>query len=120
MMINMETILAQPDGTCCTECGLTSHAQALDQPALETTGRLLEALADPVRLGIVELLSKHDRMCVCDIGTAFEVEQPTISHHLKILRVAGLVDVVRRGQWAYYGLQRDVLKRAVWSLVRLL
>jgi ArsR family transcriptional regulator len=116
----MTTALARTSASCCAQCGLTTHAGVLDHPALETTGRMLEALADPVRLGIVELLSEHDRMCVCDIGTAFEVEQPTISHHLKILREAGLVDVVRRGPWAYYGLRRDALKQAVQDLVRLL
>jgi DNA-binding transcriptional ArsR family regulator len=116
----METTTARPNGSCCAQCGLLTHAGVLDHPALEATGHALEALADPVRLGIIELLSKHDRMCVCDLGTAFEVEQPTISHHLKILRETGLVDVVRRGPWAYYGLRRDVLKQTVQDLLRLL
>jgi ArsR family transcriptional regulator len=81
---------------------------------------LLEALGDPVRLGIVEILSKHDRLCVCDLAEAFPVGQPTTSHHLRVLREADLVDVVRRGQWAYYGLKREPLKRLVQELVRLL
>lgn len=104
----------------CTQCGLNSHEGALDHAALAATGKSLEALADPIRLGILELLSRHDRMCVCDLVTAFTVEQPTVSHHLKVLREAGFVDVVRRGPWAYYGLRRDVLKRAVQRLVGLL
>jgi ArsR family transcriptional regulator len=104
----------------CAQCGLVSHAGALDYAALVAAGKSLEALADPIRLGIVELLSRHDRMCVCDIVTAFPVEQPTVSHHLKVLREAGLVDVVRRGPWAYYGLRRDSLKRAIQGLVGLL
>lgn len=104
----------------CDQCGLTSHAGALDYAALTAAGKSLEALADPIRLGIIELLSRHDRMCVCDIVTAFTVEQPTVSHHLKVLREAGLVDVVRRGPWAFYGLRRGVLKRAIQRLVDLL
>lgn len=87
---------------------------------MRARGEVLAALADPIRLGIVELLSKHDRLCVCHLNEAFPVEQPTISHHLRLLREVELVDVVRRGQWAYYGLRRDVLKRAAQDLVNLL
>jgi ArsR family transcriptional regulator len=105
---------------CCPECGSKSHAEAIDHRAIETHGPLLAALGDPIRLGIVELLSRHDRLCVCDIAEAFPVEQPTISHHLRVLREAELVDVVRQGHWAYYGLRRDVLKRAAAHLVELL
>lgn len=105
---------------CCPQCGHTSHAEALDHEAVEAGGTLLAALGDPIRLGIIELLSKHDRMCVCDIVEAFPVEQPTVSHHLRVLREAELVDVIRQGHWAYYGLRRDVLKRAAAHLVNLL
>jgi len=70
--------------------------------------------------GHPELLSRHDRLCVCHINEAFPVEQSTISHHLRLLREAGLVDVARRGQWAYYGLRRDTLKRVAQDLVNLL
>jgi len=104
----------------CRQCGLPSHADAVDQAEVETTAVLLAALADPVRLGIVQLLASHDRLCVCEIAPAFVVGQPTISHHLKILREAGLVDVVRRGQWAYYGLRRDAMKRIAQQFVGLL
>jgi ArsR family transcriptional regulator len=105
---------------CCPQCGASSHAETIDQAAVEAGGTLLAALGDPIRLGILQLLSRHDRMCVCDIAEAFPVEQPTVSHHLRVLREAGLVDVVRQGHWAYYGLRRDVLKRAVAQLVGLL
>jgi ArsR family transcriptional regulator len=105
---------------CCPECGCASHADAIDRRAVSAASRLLEALSDPIRLGIVHLLARHDRMCVCDIVEAFPVEQPTISHHLRLLRESGLVDVERRGHWAYYGLRRDALKQAAHSLVDLL
>ena len=104
----------------CPQCGCASHADAIDHEAVKTTGGLLAALGDPIRLGIVELLSRHDRLCVCEIVEAFPVEQQTISHHLRLLREAGLVDVVRRGHWAYYGLRREAMKRLAQELVRLL
>jgi ArsR family transcriptional regulator len=104
----------------CPQCGGRDHAEAVDRAAVERTAMPLAALGDPVRLGIVLLLSKHDRLCVCDIAAAFPVGQPTVSHHLRVLREAALVDVVRRGRWAYYGLRRDVLKGMVGEMVALL
>lgn len=63
----------------------------------------LKALADPTRLAIFRLIAaQEDPICVCDIVDRFEVSQPTISHHLKVLREAGLISVSRRGVWAYY------------------
>ena len=62
------------------------------------------ALADPTRVGIVNALSAADEVCVCNLTAAFHLSQPTISHHLGILRKAGLVDATRRGTWAYYRL----------------
>jgi len=59
-------------------------------------------------------------MCVCDIAEAFPVGQPTISHHLRLLREAGLVDCVREGHWAYYWVRRETLKRAVQEMLRFL
>ncbi len=117
MATNLETSIR---AKCCPQCGRASHADALDQDAVKESSDLLIALSDPVRLGIVQLLARHDRMCVCDIVEAFAVEQPTVSHHLRLLREAGLVDVERRGHWAFYGLKRDVLKRLARDLVELL
>ena len=66
--------------------------------------RIFKALGDPVRLRILSLVASHDggECCVCDISPGFEVSQPTISHHLKTLREAGLLDCERRGTWVYY------------------
>ena len=63
----------------------------------------LQALGDPVRLQLVDVLRKHaGKVCVCELVPLFEISQPTLSHHLKKLRDAGIVDSERRGLWAYY------------------
>ncbi len=75
--------------------------------------RLLKALADPTRLRILSLLSRHEgEVCVFEIVESFTLEQPSISHHLRILRDAGLVDCRKKGLWAYYYVRRDALSRA--------
>ncbi|MFL5658158.1 MAG: ArsR/SmtB family transcription factor [Ktedonobacteraceae bacterium] len=75
--------------------------------------RLLKALADPTRLRILSLLSRHEgEVCVFEIVESFTLEQPTISHHLRILRDAGLVDCRKKGLWAYYYVRREALARA--------
>jgi ArsR family transcriptional regulator, arsenate/arsenite/antimonite-responsive transcriptional repressor len=68
-----------------------------------------KALADPTRVAIVNRLASADEVCVCDLNSAFDLSQPTISHHLKILREAGLVDATRRGTWAYYRLVPEAI-----------
>ncbi len=62
-----------------------------------------KALGDPVRLQLVDVLRKHaGKVCVCELVPLFDISQPTLSHHLKKLREAGIVDSERRGLWAYY------------------
>ena len=73
--------------------------------------RLLAALADPTRLAIVRQLASDGETCACDFTEACEVGQPTVSHHLRVLREAGVVTSERRGQWIFYGLARDVAGR---------
>ena len=68
-----------------------------------------KALADPTRVAIINSLSASDEVCVCNLTETFELSQPTISHHLRILREAGLVEASRRGTWAYYRLVPDAL-----------
>jgi ArsR family transcriptional regulator len=64
---------------------------------------LAKALGDPIRLQLVDVLRKHaGKVCVCELVPLFDVSQPTVSHHLKILRDAGIVGSERRGLWAYY------------------
>lgn len=66
--------------------------------------RTFKALSDPVRLRLLSLIASHEggEACVCDLTGPFDVSQPTISHHLKVLREAGLVGSERRGTWVYY------------------
>jgi ArsR family transcriptional regulator len=72
---------------------------------------LLKALADPVRLRLMSLIASHPggEACVCDLNDAFDLSQPTISHHLKVLHEAGLVDRDKRGVWAYYRARTEAL-----------
>ena len=65
---------------------------------------MFKALGDPVRLRLLSLVASHEggEACVCDISDTFDLSQPTISHHLKVLRQAGILDCERRGTWVYY------------------
>ena len=73
--------------------------------------RMFKALGDPVRLRLLSLVASHEsgEACVCDISDTFDLSQPTISHHMKILVEAGLVTREQRGRWAYYRVVREVL-----------
>ena len=82
----------------------------LDRQAAADLAGFFKALADPTRVAIVNRLAAAPELCVCDLTAAFELSQPTISHHLKILREAGLVDSSRRGTWAYYRLVPEALE----------
>ena|SRR5438876_2938536 len=76
----------------------------LPQPERNDLAGRFKALADPTRVAIVNRLAGAEEVCVCDLTEAFELSQPTVSHHLRILREAGLVEASRRGTWAYYRL----------------
>jgi ArsR family transcriptional regulator len=81
-------------------CG--TDAPPLPRRAAILLAERFRALSDPTRVAIINRLSRADELCVCDLTAAFDLSQPTISHHLKILRDAGLVESSRRGTWAYY------------------
>ena len=85
---------------CCSplSAGPLSAGQA------EQVAPLLKALADPVRLRLMSLVASHPggEACVCDLNDAFDLSQPTISHHLKVLHDVGLVEREKRGVWVYY------------------
>ena len=77
----------------------------------ERLAAVSKALADPVRVQLVDVLRRHaGEVCVCELIPLFDLSQPTISHHLRVLRDAGIVDSERRGLWAYYYVRREALE----------
>jgi ArsR family transcriptional regulator, arsenate/arsenite/antimonite-responsive transcriptional repressor len=93
---------------CCAPLG----AASLSDAEAEATARLFKALADPHRVKIVNLLATSpDPVCVCEFTGPLGLSQPTVSHHLKKLVQAGLLEREQRGTWAYYSLDRDALGR---------
>lgn len=76
----------------------------------ERVAELGRLLSDPVRVGIVQLLRANREVCQCDLHPMFAVSQPTLSHHLKKLTDGGLVEVDRRGKWAYYSINDQALE----------
>ncbi len=72
---------------------------------------MFKALGDPVRLRLMSLIASQTEACVCDLSDAFELSGPTISHHLKVLREAGLVTSERRGTWVYYRACPEALRQ---------
>jgi ArsR family transcriptional regulator, arsenate/arsenite/antimonite-responsive transcriptional repressor len=86
-------------GGCCAPISVSplDPAQAVEGAAV------FKALSDPIRLRLMSIIaSSGEEVCVCDITPHFDVSGPTISHHLRVLREAGLVDCERRGTWVYY------------------
>ncbi len=81
----------------------------MERGAAEDLARAFKALADPTRVAIVNRLSTVSESCVCDLTAVFELSQPTISHHLRILRDAGLIEADRKGTWAYYRLVPEAI-----------
>jgi ArsR family transcriptional regulator len=83
----------------------------VERQQAERMASIAKALADPVRLQLVDVLRKHaGKVCVCELVPLFDLSQPTVSHHLKVLREAGIVDSERQGLWAYYYVTPDSLK----------
>jgi ArsR family transcriptional regulator, arsenate/arsenite/antimonite-responsive transcriptional repressor len=94
-------VLDQADpAACCPPLA----AEPLSRAQAEQIAPLLKALADPVRLRLMSLIASHPggEACVCDLTGAFDLSQPTISHHLKVLHDAGLIDRDKRGVWVWY------------------
>jgi ArsR family transcriptional regulator, arsenate/arsenite/antimonite-responsive transcriptional repressor len=102
-------IVLDPAGpaACCPPLS----AEALSQAQAEQVAPLLKALGDPVRLRLMSLIAAHagGEACVCDLNNAFDLSQPTISYHLKVLHEAGLLDRDKRGVWVYYRARTQAL-----------
>ncbi|MDX2597357.1 MULTISPECIES: ArsR/SmtB family transcription factor [Streptomyces] len=88
------------DGACCPG----TVTAPLDEDRAAELAKLFKALGDPVRLRLLSMIASRagGEVCVCDLTPAFDLSQPTISHHLKLLRQAGLIDCERRGTWVHY------------------
>ncbi|HEX8083766.1 MAG TPA: metalloregulator ArsR/SmtB family transcription factor [Solirubrobacteraceae bacterium] len=102
MTVDLEVVPKQkrPVGEPCCEPVVFPDVTPEAAAGVATIAR---ALSDPIRVQLVDVLRKHaGEVCVCELVPLFDVSQPTLSHHLKKLRDAGIVGVERRGLWAYY------------------
>ena len=96
------TLVSSQIANCCGPEDIAERSQ-IGKGQAERLAAMLKALAHPVRLQIVDILSRvGGDVCACDLEAQFDLKQPTISHHLKLLRQAGLIACERRGLWAYY------------------
>jgi ArsR family transcriptional regulator len=100
-------------GSQAEACAIPLVREPMGEAAAAGLAQVFKALGDPVRLRLVSLIGAHQggEVCVCDLTTAFDLTQPTISHHLKVLREAGIIDSERRGTWVYYRLVPAALER---------
>lgn len=105
------TISAVLSPTETVACCSPLSREPLSRPQAEQIAPLLKALADPVRLRLLSIVASHDggEACVCDLLECFELSQPTVSHHLKVLHTAGLLDREKRGTWVYYRARPEAL-----------
>jgi ArsR family transcriptional regulator, arsenate/arsenite/antimonite-responsive transcriptional repressor len=98
--MRLEPKTKRPKGEACCEPVVYPDVERREAERMAT---LAKAIADPVRLQLVDVLRKHaGEVCVCELVPLFDLSQPTVSHHLKVLRDAGIVGSERRGLWAYY------------------
>jgi len=95
-----QTQRAEPAQPCCTPL----LREPLSKDWAGDLARMFKALGDPVRLQLLSRVASHEggEACVCELSAGFDLTQPTISHHLKVLRESGLLECERRGTWVYY------------------
>ncbi|MEU2390313.1 metalloregulator ArsR/SmtB family transcription factor [Streptomyces sp. NPDC007369] len=109
-MSKQELVVIGQDAACCP----VLSAAPLDEDQAAELAKVFKALGDPVRLRLMSMIASRGEggeVCVCELTPAFDLSQPTISHHLKLLRQAGLIDCERRGTWVYYWVLPGVLDR---------
>jgi len=106
MATMLERKMRQRNTSCCD--GLAQAKLSLEE--LQQFTDDLQILAHPIRMQILDILGQsREAVCVCDLEAALPVKQPTVSHHLRLLREAGLIDCERQGLWAYYFVRRDAM-----------
>lgn len=108
--------LAAPADAAC--CSMVSD-EAITPPDAERLARVFKALGDPTRVRLVSIIaaSEGGEMCICDLTEPVGLSQPTVSHHMKLLTEAGLVEREQRGKWAYFRVVDGALDAAAQSLV---
>jgi ArsR family transcriptional regulator len=106
-------IIDEIPASCCAP-----GAPALSSKAAERFATRFKALADPARVAILNRLAQPgtQTVCVCELVPALRLSQPTVSHHLRILREAGLVTAERRGTWAFYRLVPEAVSELAFAL----
>jgi ArsR family transcriptional regulator, arsenate/arsenite/antimonite-responsive transcriptional repressor len=104
-----ELPLVARDGACCSDL----LSAPMSEESAATLAPVFKALGDPVRLRLLSMIASRagGEVCVCELTPRFDVTGPTISHHLKVLRAAGLIDCERRGTWVYYWIRPAMLAR---------
>ncbi|MFN8163462.1 MAG: metalloregulator ArsR/SmtB family transcription factor [Solirubrobacterales bacterium] len=106
--MKLEPKTKRPVGEPCCEPVVYPDVQ---REQAQRMSRIAKALGDPVRLQLVDVLRKHaGKVCVCELVPLFDLSQPTVSHHLKVLRDAGIVGSERPGLWAYYYVRAEALE----------
>jgi ArsR family transcriptional regulator len=110
MAVDLELVPKQknPPGEPCCEPVVYPD---IERAQAERMAAVAKALGDPIRMELVDVLRKHaGKVCVCELVPLFDLSQPTVSHHLKVLREAGIVGSERRGLWAYYYVNPEALE----------
>lgn len=111
--MSIEAFATQPLDCASLACCAPLAAPALTDAEAEATAELFKALGDPARVRILNMLATADGepVCVCNMVEPLHLSQPTVSHHMKKLLAAGLVEREQRGKWAYFSLNRDAVEK---------
>ena len=114
MSIPLAVLTPADSAACCSPLAV----QPMTMEQASQVAPLMKALADPVRLRLMSLVASHEsgEACMCDLTDAFDLSQPTITHHMKVLHEAGLVDRDKRGVWVYYRVRPQALS-AIGALI---
>jgi len=102
---------SQPGAAAAPACCAPLATRALTSQQATVIAPMFKALGDPIRLRLMSMIASRPEACVCDLTAAFDVSGPTISHHLRVLREAGLVDCERRGTWVYYWVRPEAVRQ---------
>jgi ArsR family transcriptional regulator, arsenate/arsenite/antimonite-responsive transcriptional repressor len=106
--LQLATKQKRPAGDACCEPVVYPD---IEREQAERLSAVAKALGDPIRMQLVDVLRKHaGKVCVCELVPLFDLSQPTVSHHLKVLREASIVGSERRGLWAYYYVNPESLE----------